>query len=158
VVITVNISDLGTSNSNEDKIITYSLGSCVGVSLYDPVAEVGSLIHCMLPLSKVDRAKSKIKPYMFVDTGLQAQLKIMYDNGATKKNIVAKVAGGSKLLDKKSLFRIGERNYTVVRKILWKNNILIENEDVGGTKSRTMYLVMETGKTYLKIRGEEIEL
>ena len=62
MVITVNISDLGTSNSNEDKIITYSLGSCVGVSLYDPVAEVGSLIHCMLPLSKVDRAKSKINP------------------------------------------------------------------------------------------------
>lgn len=158
MLTTVNISDMAISQNREDKLITYSLGSCVGVSLYDSVVGVGSLIHCMLPLSKVDSQKAKIKPYMFVDTGLQMMLKEMFDRGATRQNIVAKVAGGAKLLDKKSLFRIGERNYTVVRKILWKNNILLDGEDVGGTISRTVTLVMETGQTIIKSAGKEWEL
>lgn len=143
------------TDQTSDTLVTYSLGSCVGVTLHDPGANVGGMIHCMLPLSKIDPAKAENNPCMFVDTGIPKLLKEMYDHGADRKRIVAKVAGAAVLLDEKGLFKIGERNYTVLRKILWKNNILISSEDIGGTIARTMYLRMSDGQTSIKSKGQE---
>lgn len=154
----VGISEMVVTSDPEDVIVTYSLGSCVGLSLYDPVTCVGGMIHCMLPLSKSNKEKASEKPCMFVDTGLTALLQGIFDKGAQRDRIIAKVAGGGMLLDSKRMFKIGERNYTVLRKILWKNNILIAGEDVGGTRPRTMFLHMNTGATIIKSRGEEAEL
>ncbi|MGC8845156.1 MAG: chemotaxis protein CheD, partial [Candidatus Hydrogenedens sp.] len=78
--------------------------------------------------------------------------------GADKKRMIAKVAGGAVLLDDNGMFRIGERNHIVVRKLLWKNNILISSEDIGGTLARTMYLYINDGKTTIKSAGKEYEL
>jgi len=155
---TVGISDMKTSNSRHDVLVTYSLGSCIGLSLYDPVALVGGLIHCMLPLSRTDPAKANRTPAMFVDTGVPLLLRTVFELGATRENLVAKVAGGALLLDEKKLFKIGQRNYTVLRKVLWKNNILIAAEDVGGTFARTMYLDMGTGTTTVKSGRRYMEL
>ncbi|MBI5095376.1 MAG: chemotaxis protein CheD [Candidatus Hydrogenedentes bacterium] len=154
----VGISDMKVSNQASDILITYSLGSCVGLALYDPVSMVGGLIHCMLPLSKTDPAKAQAKPEMFVDTGATRLLQAVFDMGAERKRLIAKVAGASGLLDDKGLFKIGERNYTVLRKILWKNNILIASESVGGTIARTLSLYMDTGRTTIKSGGQEVEL
>ncbi len=156
--ITVDISDMKLSRSPTDVIVTYSLGSCVGVTLYDPVAQVGGMIHCMLPLSKIDPEKARLKPYMFVDTGVAAMLGELYSMGAQRQNIVAKVAGAGSPLGKEETFRIGQRNYTILRKFLWKNNILIDKEDVGGSKARTLYLYLADGRTTVKSEGQEVEL
>lgn len=158
MLITVNISDMKVSSNPEDVLVTYSLGSCVGVTLYDPLQKIGGLIHCMLPLSKVDPERAKEVPYMFVDTGLPLMLQTLINMGANKSRIVAKVAGGAVLLDDNGMFRIGERNHIVVRKLLWKNNILISSEDVGGTIARTVYLQINDGKTIIKSAGKEYEL
>jgi len=154
----VGISEMAVSNQVADLLVTYSLGSCVGLALYDPAAQIGGLIHCMLPLSKTDVAKAQSKPAMFVDTGVPLLLQTIFDMGAERRRIVAKVAGASCLLDDKGLFKIGERNYTVLRKILWKNNILIASESVGGTIARTLSLHMDTGRTTIKSGGQEVEL
>jgi len=158
MLVTVDISDMKVSKRSDDILVTYSLGSCVALSLYDPVVGIGGLIHCMLPLSKIDPVKARANPYMFTDTGVQALLQAVFDMGAKRENLVTKVAGGARLLDSKNLFRIGERNYTVLRKVLWKNNILITSEDVRGTISRTVYLYMDTGRTTIKSGGKEVEL
>ena len=156
--VTVGISEMGISTEPGETLITYSLGSCVGLSLYDSVAGIGGLIHSMLPLSKIDPDKAGRSPCMFVDTGVPALLNAMFALGAQKKNLVAKVAGGSHIMDDKGIFNIGERNYTILRKLLWKNNILVSGEDVGGSVPRTMSLQMDSGKTILKISGREVEL
>jgi chemotaxis protein CheD len=146
------------STRRDDVLVTYSLGSCVGLTLYDPVAGVGGMIHCMLPLSKIDPAKAQANPCMFADTGIPALIQAVFNLGGERRNLVAKVAGAASLLDEKGLFRIGERNYTVLRKVLWKNNILIAAEDVGGTQARTVYLYMDTGRTVIRSGGRESEL
>ena len=156
--IIVDISDMKISSNADDILVTYSLGSCVGLSLYDPVARVGGMVHCMLPLSRIDKTKAGKQPCMFTDTGVVALLQGMLEQGAQRKRLIAKVAGASSLLDEKKLFRIGERNYTVLRKVLWKNNILIEAEDVRGTRPRTMYLFMKDGRTVIRSQGQEVEL
>ncbi len=154
----IGIGEMTVSRDPADLLVTYSLGSCVGLSLYDPVVGVGGLIHCMLPLSKIDPEKAKRNPERFTDTGVVRLLQELIDQGADRKRIVAKVAGAANLLDEKGLFKIGQRNHTVLRKVLWKNNVLIDAEDVGGTIARTMYLHMESGATTIKSQGREVPL
>jgi chemotaxis protein CheD len=156
--IIVGVADMRYSDQPDDVIITYSLGSCIGLTLFDSEKQIGGLVHCMLPLSKANTEKAAINPYMFIDSGITAFLQILFDMGAQRKSLVAKVAGGAQIMDDKGLFNIGERNNTVVKKMLWKNNILISGEEVGGDIPRTMSLVLATGKTILKTSGEEREL
>jgi len=154
----VGISEMKISSRAGDVLITYSLGSCLGLSIWDPVAHVGGLLHCMLPLSKIDTEKAKKNPCMFTDTGVSALLKALYEHGATRKNLIVKAAGCASLLDQKKFFKIGERNFAVLRKILWRNNILIKAEDIGGHVSRTMSLYVGSGITTIKTGGKVFEL
>lgn len=156
--ITIGISEMKASNTPGEVLVTYSLGSCVGLSLYDPVVKVGGMVHCMLPLSRLDREKAQAKPCMFTDTGVPALIRAVLDLGGSRTRLIAKVAGGAAPLQDNGVFNIGERNYVVLRKVLWKNDILIAAEDVGGTKARTMYLHVDSGVTIIKSQGQEVEL
>jgi len=151
---TVGISELVISRDPSDIIVTYSLGSCVGVVLYDPAIKVGGMIHCMLPLSKIDEVKAQKAPAMFVDTGVTQMIQDLFNLGAERSRIQARVAGGGSPMDEKGMFKIGERNYGVLRKVLWKNSILIAAEDIGGTAARTMYLNIETGRVQIRSNGQ----
>lgn len=147
-----------TATHPEDILITYSLGSCLGLTLYDPQSGIGGMLHCMLPLSRADKKKAEASPCMYTDTGVTLLLKELYGLGARQKNIIAKVAGGASMFDDNGRFRIGERNYTVLRKVLWKNNIVLKSEEVGGTIPRTMILYLCDGRTMIKSQGTEREL
>ena len=147
-----------TSTNPDDIIVTYSLGSCIGLALYDPVAHIGGMIHCMLPLSRIDPDRARALPQMFTDTGVPLLISTLLDLGAEKRRLVAKVAGAAKLLDNGSTFNIGERNQVVLRKVLWKNKILIDGEETGGSKARTLMLHLDSGKTIIRSGGNEYEI
>lgn len=154
----VGISEMAVSSQEEDVIVTYSLGSCIGVSLFDPVSRVGGMIHCMLPLSKIDADKAERNPCMFTDTGVALLLQTIFEMGAERARIQARVAGCGSPLDHQGTFKIGERNYAVLRKVFWKNSILITSEDVGGVTPRTMYLSMASGRTMIRSNGSMKEM
>ncbi len=156
--VIVDIADMAISSNPADTLVTYSLGSCLGIVMYDPVVKVGGMMHCMLPLSSIDPEKAKERVGMFVDTGMVTFMTKLFELGVQKRNVQVKVAGGSCVLDRQGLFRIGERNYTVFRKILWKNGLMITAEQVGGEVSRTIRLDIGTGRFSIKTAGEEIEL
>ena len=141
-----------------DLIVTHALGSCLGLVVYDPVEKVGGLLHAMLPLSKINLAKAEANPYMFVDTGVPALFKALYEIGGQKSRMVIKAAGCGNPLGKNEMFKIGERNYTILKKLLWKNNILLNTEDVGGTASRTVHLDVATGETVISSNGKKRNL
>jgi chemotaxis protein CheD len=142
------------SNAADVTLVTHSLGSCIGLAVYDPVAKVGGLLHYMLPESALDPEKAKTRPYMFADTGIPLLFKACYQLGAAKERMVAKVAGGSQIMDPSGTFNIGKRNYAALRKMFWRNNVLIGAEDVGGTSNRTMWLNIATGEISLKVSGQ----
>ena len=156
----IGIADMKISSSPGDVLITYALGSCLGIAAYDAVAKVGGLLHVMLPLSSVNPAKASENPLMFVDTGVPELFKACYKAGAKKERIVVKVAGGASLQSPTAndQFQIGKRNFISLRKLLWKNNVLIKSCDVGERHSRTMSLDIETGTVVLKMNNQEIEL
>ncbi len=153
----IGVADMAVSNSANEFLITYSLGSCIAVVIFDPVASVGGMLHYMLPESSLDTVKAKLNPCMFADTGITHLFKTSYQMGARKENIVVKVVGGAQTLDPNGIFNIGKRNYLAMRKIFWKNNVAIRAEHVGGEVNRTVRLLMDTGRVFLKV-GKEAEI
>lgn len=155
-VLVVGVADMIASNDPSADLVTYSLGSCLGVTLYDPVKRVGGLLHLMLPTSSIDSEKAASRPYMFVDTGVPRLFHALYSFGAEKPRIVVKAAGGAHILDEKKLFNIGERNLEALLAILNRNGIALSALDVGGTTSRTVTLHLSNGHVSVASPGQEL--
>jgi chemotaxis protein CheD len=157
--IVIGVADMAVSNLPAELLITYSLGSCIAVIIFDPVSRVGGMLHYMLPESSIDPEKARKNPCMFADTGITHLFKSSYQLGAKKENIVVKTVGGAQMLDPNGIFNIGKRNYLAMRKILWKNNVPVAAEHVGGEVNRTVRLEMDTGRVVLKVGSDgEIEI
>jgi chemotaxis protein CheD len=154
--LVVGISDVKVSSRSDDILVTFALGSCIGIIVYDPLVKVGGLLHYMLPDSTLDAEKALSKPAMFADTGIPLLFKSCYKLGAEKKRLIVKVAGGASILDDTNYFRIGQKNIMAMRKIFWKNNILIDREDTGRNCNRTVRLHIGSGKVLIKSSGEDM--
>lgn len=155
--INVGVSDMKVSNAPEDIIQTHSLGSCIGVTIYDPAVKVAGLLHFQLPQS-TDHPNKEKSPLMFADTGIPELFRAAYKLGAVKKRMIVKVAGGSKIMDNTSFFNIGHRNYIIMKKIFWRNGVLIEAEDIGGDSWRNMKVIVDTGQVVIKTAKGEYDL
>lgn len=152
----VGVADMKLSAAPGDEVITYSLGSCIGLVIYDPVAKVAGMVHYMLPESKIAPEKAQANPFMFADTGIPVLFREAYKLGAVKGRIVVKAAGGGQVLDPAGLFNIGKRNILEMRKILWQNGVMLGPTETGGTVNRTISIDVTTGKVTLKTSGQGV--
>lgn len=156
--LVVNISDMKLSKRSTDVLVTYSLGSCLGVAAFDPQTRIGGLIHCLLPLSKVAPAKAKDNPFMFVNTGVASMLRTLISRGAKRNQLIIKAAGGAHMMQVNNLFDTGSRNLAALKGLLQKNGLKLHGSDTGGNIPRTMYLYLDTGKVEVKSFGKVKEL
>ena len=156
--VVIGIGDMHVSADPETTLITYALGSCLGLSLFDPVSGVGGLIHIALPDSAIARGQADFNPLRFVDTGVPQLFRESYRLGAQKGRLEVKIAGCAQVADEAGIFNIGKRNYAAARKLLWKNNVMIEAEHCGESYSRTMSLDLASGQVTLRIGSQEILL
>jgi chemotaxis protein CheD len=155
--IVVGIADIKVSRHSDDVMVTYALGSCVAVAAYDPVAKVAGLLHFMLPSSSLNVSKARENPSMFADTGIPFLFKSCYELGADKRRMVVKIAGGANIIGEASFFRVGQKNLTVLRKILWRNGILVSGQDAGGNMNRTLRLHIQDGRVLVRRSGGSLE-
>lgn len=144
--------------SNPASIISYGLGSCVGIALFDPVTKVGGLAHIMLPDST--QARSAENPAKFADTAIPKMLDDMLRAGAVRTRITAKIAGGAqmfKFANATDIMRVGERNTESVKNVLKKLGLQLLAEDTGGNYGRTVELKLESGLYRIKTidKGEK---
>lgn len=153
-LLVVNISDMKLSTNPEDVLVTYSLGSCLGVTAYDPVKKMGGLIHCLLARASTAPEKAKQNPYMFVTSGVALMVRKLAMKGADVKRLVFKAAGGANMRDN-DMFLTGERNYEALLRLLERNEIKLAASEVGGNIPRTMFLHLDTGKVLIRSLGHE---
>lgn len=156
--VIIGIAELAVSNNTSATLTTYSLGSCLGITIYDPVVKVGGLLHIMLPDSRIDSAKAASQPAMFVDSGVPALFRAAYKLGADKHRVQICVAGGAQIMDNSGYFNIGKRNYEALAKMLNEHGLRIHAEQVGGMVNRTMYLNLANGDVRLKVSGQPQEV
>ena len=155
----VGISSAVISEDESDVLITYSLGSCIGVSLWDKRLKRGGLIHCLLPSSRSgNETEGAQQPSKFVDTGVAKILQEFFDLGSKPHDIEIKAAGGASPLKNMNGFRVGDRNVAMLRKLLWKNGLLLAAEQFGGNDPRTMSLHVDTGRVVIRTGRDETEL
>lgn len=155
--LVVNISDMKLSDNPKDIIVTYSLGSCLGVTAYDPVLKVGGMVHCLLPTAAAAKQRARENPYMFVNTGVAKMVRLLKDKGAKRDRLIFKVAGGANMRND-TLFNTGQRNFEALEKLLERNKVTLSARDVGGTIPRTLFLYLETGRVVVRSFGEETDL
>ena len=139
----------------EGILITYALGSCIGVCFHDPVAKVGALLHIMLPLHMEAGRKNTLK---YADTGIRETLRQMESKGASRSRITAKIAGGAKMFEvsgSNGLGSIGQRNIESVKATLRRENIRLLAEHTGGTVARTLLFDVVSGQGCIRSYGHE---
>ena len=134
--IIVGLSDQKLCKS-PDVLVTYALGSCVGICMIDKVLGIAGLAHIMLPdSSAIPNDKNKFK---FADTGIQLLYESMIKNGAAASRITAKIAGGANMFATTTpAMSIGDRNVDATKKALAKLGVPIIASDTGLNYGRTV--------------------
>lgn len=157
-VIRVGMADLNVCKA-PDIITTLGLGSCIGLTFYDPVAKVGGMVHYMLPDST--QMKNRANEAKFADTGIDLLLKQVIKAGASRNRLVAKIAGGARMFEVSGMSNvgnIGERNAEAAKAILKNLGIRLIAQDTGLNYGRTVELHCDTGQFYIKSVGKPIKI
>jgi chemotaxis protein CheD len=154
----VGVGDCRIADAPGQLLVTYALGSCIALVVHDRMANVGGLLHYMLPDSAIDAAQGRENPFKFADTGIPLLLDHVLAHGASKRRLTVHAIGGACMMDQDSTFDIGRRNYQALRRILWKAGLLLHGEAVGGVRSRTVRLDIGSGRLWLQEGGEQREL
>ncbi len=153
-VIKVGMADLKTTDSR-GVLTTLGLGSCIGISLYDPIKKIAGMAHIMLPDSK--QIKNNSNKAKFADTAVDVLIAEMLAKGAQQKNFKAKLAGGAQMFSfgngGNDIMKIGYRNAIAAEEKLKSLNIPVISKDVGGTYGRTIELYGEDGRLFIKTIG-----
>lgn len=153
--LTVGIADMKMLQW-DGELITFALGSCIGICLYDPNVKLAALIHIMLPINMEAGRKNTMK---YADTGIRETIRQMETRGARKARLTAKIAGGAKMFEIAgggNLGNIGQRNIESVRMNLRREGIRIVSENVGGTVARTLSFFPATGQGQIRAYGQPL--
>jgi len=147
--------DIGNYKIAKDQVVLeiLSLGSCLGVILYDPVTKVGGVAHIMLPDSSLSKDAPMEQPAKFADTAIPLMIREMVKFGANKTRLIAKIVGGASMFEpgaNESQLYIGERNIEAARQALIKAKIPIFAEDTGKNYGRTVEFDVSSGKVFVK--------
>jgi chemotaxis protein CheD len=154
-VIVVGLGEVQISRDPAAVLTCLGLGSCIGLSAYDPVSRVAGMAHIVLPASD---GKNGPLASRYADVAVPALLEELRKLGALSLRLVVKLAGGaqmSKSPGHQATFQIGERNYTAVQGVLSQHRIAVAKVDVGGNRGRTMRLYVESGRATVTTVGLE---
>ncbi len=149
-LITIGIAEMQVSQP-PSAFVTYALGSCVGICLYDPVCKIGALGHILLPTFPRENPNEKLNRY--ADTCIPEMVSTMERMGCLRSRITAKIAGGAKMFnvaDDSAFGNIGARNVEAVKNALQKLQVRIIAEDTGLNYGRTVYFYTENGEMVVK--------
>ena len=144
--VTVGVADLAVRKSRDCRLVTHALGSCIGITVYDPEHGVGGMLHFMLPKAATPKMDSDRPPAMFASKGIPLLFRKAYELGGEKNRLIVCAAGGAEFLEDCAGFQVGKRNKVMMKKLFFKNDIVLAAEDTGGSRARTMYLDLSDGK------------
>ncbi len=155
VSVPVTIGAMEYSNRQDSVLVTYSLGSCIGLTLYDPRIHLGAMAHIMLPAGPAqpgDEGKYAV-------TCVPALVEGMIRRGADKRRITAKIAGGAGILSLNGGMngtRIGQQNQLATTQALGQLGLRVAATDCGGNFGRTMRLYLDSGRVEIStaVRGQ----
>ncbi len=148
--LVVGIAECLVSKDPSAGIGTYGLGSCIAVTAYDPVAQVGGMLHYMLPEYSAEIARGQTNSLMFADTGIPWMVHRAEQLGAISDRLVFHAAGGAQVVAGGELFHIGKRNLLGLRQTLRKLGYTLKGSALGGNVTRSLFLDIGTGRVSVR--------
>lgn len=152
--IVVGVGDCKTSADPNIILTTYALGSCLGITAFDPEKKIGGLLHAMLPSSRAAE-RERNRPAMFVDSGMEYLMNDMQALGADISRLEFKVFGGAKVLEADHFFRIGVKNTEAFNEIVSRLGLTVRALEVGGNLNRTIKLQISSGRVKVKMPNQQ---
>ncbi len=152
-MIVVGIADAKIAKAS-DQLITYALGSCVGVCIHDPSTKIGGMVHIMLPRRPPNDVSGNL--FKYADSGIVELLNMMQRAGGNRRRFICKIAGGAKMFDTKDnsmLSSIGQNNVEMVKRTLQNERLVILRQDVGDNYARTVTFDPVTGNATVRAHG-----
>lgn len=149
-IVEIGMGEMKISESPA-KLVTRGLGSCVAITVYDPLKKVGGMAHAMLP--DIERVKLKSNPSRFVNYIIKKMVEELEKQGCSKQRFVVKLFGGAHMfgfITSESILNVGEKNVTMAKEVLSQLSLKLSVEETGGTFGRTTELNLETGKVLVK--------
>jgi chemotaxis protein CheD len=147
--IVTGVADYKVTTDPNAHVVTYALGSCLGITFHDPRRKIGALLHIMLPDSGLHRG-ADVRKEMFVDTGVPLVLEAMTRAGASRANLQCKVFGGAQTMSADKFFRIGSKNIEAFTTVSRAFDLAVVAWEVSGCVNRTIRLVNSTGEVIIK--------
>src|SRR5574344_514284 len=138
--------------TKKDEIISTVLGSCVAIALFDTKKQFGGMNHFMLAKDSKLTAGTADLMGRFGEYALELLINDMLKNGSMKKDLTAKVFGGSNVLNFPPAAgpQVGDLNIKFAFDYLQQENIPVTTSDTGGIEPRKIFYEPETAKIWLK--------
>jgi chemotaxis protein CheD len=140
----------------ETVFVSLSLGSCVGVALYDREKKMGAMAHVMLPkIWKTDMVNENYNIYKFADAVIPKMIDELLKKDCSLQKITAKIAGGAHMfpgISEAEIMDIGKQNSAAVKQELDKYGIKITGSEIGGHIGRTVKFNTSTGEVIVKTK------
>jgi len=156
--IVVGIGELAVADGSEEVLVTYGLGSCVAVCLFDPVARVAAMLHFLLPEARINPRRATEQPAAFGDTGIPLLLETAARHGLKKNRTRVRLVGGAEVANNPGgPLATGRRNILAARSVLWRYGLFVDAEEVGGAAARTVHLVARDGRVLVFNGREQIK-
>jgi chemotaxis protein CheD len=121
--LVVGVADLQASSDPTARIVTYALGSCIALTLYDPVAKVGGMLHYMLarPSNETD---AELNPCLYASSGVPLLLRTLGTLGADRARLVGCAIGAAEILNDGGPWDVGSGSVVVraraEERVLWR--------------------------------------
>ncbi len=155
--VSVGLGEICVARDPNLVLVCYGLGSCIGVSAYDPVAKVGGMAHIVLPTSNNGFAETS--PTKFANTCIPFLISKMEEENAKPGRLILKIVGGARMIrsiNRGSSLDIGERNIEAVTEVINKMGLKIHAKDIGGDWGRCLWLYIASGTTRVKTAEQKI--
>lgn len=146
--IVVGIAEM-KMGTKRDELITYALGSCVGICMYDDRLKIGGLLHAMLPDAFENEGHADMKLERYVNTGIQNLFRMVCAHGADAGNLKVKLIGGANMFGfdfTNKDMDIGTQNVIQSKRILADMGIPVVAQMTGGTVGRTIRFSLDTAQ------------
>lgn len=157
--INIGLAERAVSRNPNDVMVAFGLGSCLGITMVDPVNRVCGMLHAVLP-----ERMNGADPYSpkFVNSGIEGLLAAVLEAGALRSRLIIRMAGGANMLLASGLsttFDIGTRNINSAHETFKRLGLTLQASQVGGNLGRTVRLYVSNGRmTIRQVNGIESDL
>src|SRR5690348_15058382 len=105
------LGELCVALQSDDLLVAQGLGSCIGISAYDPARRIALMAHVMLPGPAPEQGSEQ--PARYAVHAVQAIVSTVQAHGGIPRNLVVKLAGGAQVIaipGMEDRLKIGARN------------------------------------------------